>query len=152
MIDIQTAADGVGLLETARQVIGREGWHADAARVLDPPWQIFARFVLGLGAAPASVTDVPVETLEAFSRHCDLEGAVAFEEAPLILGAVRLILLHCGYDREALAALSAPRRRKRVQNKDKAYRHEVTRPREVPGKTGTQAGGDSDTCGEEKTS
>ncbi|MEM5389112.1 hypothetical protein VSR68_37000 [Paraburkholderia phymatum] len=149
MNDIQTTGDDVSLMETTRHVIGREGWDADAARVLDPPWQIFARFVLGLGAPPASVTDIPEETLEAFSRHCDLEGAVAFEEAPLVLGAVRLILLHCGYDREALAALSAPRRRKRVQNKDNAYRHEVARPREVPGKTGTQAGGDSDSSGEE---
>lgn len=151
MSDSQGAADDVRLLETARQVIGCEGWDADAARVLDPPWQVFARFVLALGATPESVTDIPVETLEAFSQHCDRDGAVAFEEAPLVLGAVRLILLRCGYDLQALAALSAPRRRKRVKNKGKTYQYEVTRPRVFPAETVTQDGCGSNASEEVRT-
>ncbi|WP_156132290.1 hypothetical protein [Paraburkholderia terrae] len=111
---------GVWLHERARDVIKAEGWDAHAESVLIPHWQRFADFVIGRGETPGSVTDIGEDTLVEFSRHCDVDGAVRFEEASLALGVVRLILLRSGYDREALAALSAPRRAKRAKKKRKA--------------------------------
>jgi hypothetical protein len=105
------------LPDWAHSVIKAEAWDQNAARVLVPPWHRFAVFVLARGERPASVTDITVETLAAFSKHCDVDGAVQFSEASLVLGAVRLVLLQSGFDPAALVALSAPRRAKRAQKK-----------------------------------
>ena len=102
-----------------------EAWDQNAARVLVPPWHRFAVFVLARGERPASVNEITGETLAAFSKHCDIDGAVPFSEAPLVLGAVRLVLLQSGFDPAALVALSAPRRVKRAKKKKRV------RPREA---------------------
>jgi hypothetical protein len=129
----------VQLTELARHVIETEGWDADALRVLEPRWQFFVRFVLGLGAVPDQVTGITAGTLEAFARHCDLYGAVAYEDAPVILGAVRLILLRAGYSLQALAALSAPRQRKRAGKSGKPSVYHSARPRDASNPTPTQS-------------
>ncbi|OYD76149.1 UNVERIFIED_ORG: hypothetical protein BDU10_1220 [Burkholderia sp. CF145] len=122
MSETHANAVDVWLHERARDVIKAEGWDEGAESALIPHWQRFADFALGRGETPGTVTDIGADTLAAFSRHCDVDGAVPFEEASLVLGAVRLVLLRSGYDQEALAALSAPRRAKRAQKKREAPR------------------------------
>ncbi|CAD6542386.1 hypothetical protein ACFQ3P_20810 [Paraburkholderia sabiae] len=128
MTEIHAAVANDWLQDRAREVAEAEGWDETAQRILIPKWQFFTSYVLTYGEIPGSLSDIRAETLTAFSRHCDLDGGVPFAEAPLMLAAVRLVLLRSGYDTEVLAALSAPRRRKRVRNKGKTYRHEITRP------------------------
>ncbi|SKC81681.1 hypothetical protein SAMN05445504_3159 [Burkholderia sp. CF099] len=118
----------VQLQDLARHVIETHGWDAQALQVLDPLWQIFVRFVLAPGAAPDLPSGISERTLAAFSQHCDLEGAVPFEEAPRVLGAVRLVLFRAGFDAQTIAALRAPRRRQRGGYKKGAL-YQTARPK-----------------------
>ncbi|SOE64638.1 hypothetical protein SAMN05446935_2501 [Burkholderia sp. YR290] len=103
----------VPLQDLARHVIETQGWDTKALQVLDLRWQIFVRFVLAAGAVPELPLGINERTLADFAEHCDVDGAVAFEEAPVVLGAVRLVLFRAGFDAQAVAALRAPRRRQR---------------------------------------
>ncbi|OUL80154.1 hypothetical protein CA601_32965 [Paraburkholderia hospita] len=99
--------------DLARHVIKTLGWDTTALDVLDLRWQIFVRFVLAAGPMPKLPAGINERTLAAFAAHCDINGAVGFEEAPVVLGAVRLVLFRAGFDAQAIAALRAPRRRQR---------------------------------------
>ncbi|BDC39156.1 hypothetical protein [Paraburkholderia terrae] len=127
MNTLPIATAHVQLPDLARHVIETEGWDVKALQVLDPLWQIFVHFVLAPGAVADPAASITAGTLEAFARHCDLEGGVPFEDAPVILGAVRLILSRSGFDAQTLAALSAPRRRKRG-GQGKANVYKIARP------------------------
>jgi hypothetical protein len=73
-----------------------------------PTLQIFRHFVLAPGAVANPVASITAGTPEALSLHCDLEGGVPFENAPVTLGAVRLILLRSGFDAQTIAAPTHP--------------------------------------------
>jgi hypothetical protein len=112
------------LLDAAAELIENHGGGPAAARVLLPHWRAFVVFLLQSGVTPTSIAQVPPETLRAFSVHCDLGGGTSFHDAPLVLGAVRLILLWSGVSAQALTNLSAPRVRRRVADDGKVNRQE----------------------------
>jgi len=112
------------LLDAAAELLENHGGGPAAARLLLPHWQMFVTFLLQSGLTPTSIAQVPPETLRAFSVHCDRGGGTSFHDAPLVLGAVRLILLWSGVSARALTNLSAPRVRRRVADDGKVNRQE----------------------------
>jgi hypothetical protein len=106
-----TSLPPVPLKDLARYVTETQGWAPKALQVLDPLWQIFVQFVLAQGTAPHLPSGISERTLAAFAAHCDQGGAVPFEEAPLVLGAARLVLFRAGLDLHIVDVLRAPRRR-----------------------------------------
>lgn len=99
------------LYDAASTLIEEHGGGSQAERLLLPHWRMFLDFLGQSGMVTDSIADIQDDTLREFSRFCDLSGSVAFHDAPLVLGAVRLILRWSGRDRGSLIDLSAPRGR-----------------------------------------
>ncbi|MFX1684429.1 hypothetical protein PWR05_07365 [Paraburkholderia sp. A2RI-6] len=101
-----------------------------AAQTLLPLWLQFENFLKSHGTAPASILDIPEESLRTYATFLDYQDCHV-DDALVALSAVLLVCLHAGYNAKILRSIVIPRVRRPVQNRQwDAFRLRTYRPLE----------------------
>lgn len=92
-----------------------------------PLWLIFQHYLQERGILPERIEDIPESSFAAFVESCE-NSAMDDARLHLMLSAIRMILSRCGWKPKALAELTAPRVRVRIENSATgAYRYALVR-------------------------
>ncbi|WP_322042820.1 hypothetical protein [Paraburkholderia sp. J67] len=101
-----------------------------AIDTLLPLWHEFERFLESLGPLPASILDIPEQTLHAYATHLDYQDC-HIDDALVALSAVLLICLRAGYSAKVLRTVVIARIRRPVENRQwDAFRLRTYQPLE----------------------
>ena len=116
---------------TAQARIALNRYSSDkAVKTLIPLWLQFEDFLISRSGLPASILDIPEDTLRAYASHLDhLDCHV--DDALVALSAVLLVCLHAGYSGKVLRTIVIPRIRRPVENRQwDAFRLRTYQPLE----------------------
>lgn len=101
-----------------------------AAETLLPLWLQFEDFLRSHSLSPASILDIPEDTLRAYASYLDLRDCHV-DDALVALSAVLLVCLHAGYNGKILRSVVIPRIRRPVENRQwDAFRLRTYQPLE----------------------
>ena len=116
---------------TAQARIALNRYSSDkAVKTLLPLWLKFEDFLLSRSGLPASILDIPEETLRAYASHLD-HWDCHVDDALVALSAVLLVCLHAGYSGKVLRTIVIPRIRRPVENRQwDAFRLRTYQPLE----------------------
>ena len=115
------------LIEEARIALHRYR-SEKAVDTLLPLWLQFEDFLQSCDLLPASILDIPEQTLRAYATYLDYQDCHV-DDALIALSAVLLVCLHAGYDGKILRSVVIPRIRRPVENRQwDAFRLRTYRP------------------------
>lgn len=117
------------LTDEARAALNR--YSSDRAlETLLPLWRAFESFLEKDSARPASITEIPEQSLRAYATLLDYSERHV-DDALVALSAVLLICLHAGYPARVLRTIVIPRIRRPVENRQwDAFRLRTYQPLE----------------------
>ncbi|HKR40915.1 MAG TPA: hypothetical protein VJU59_14770 [Paraburkholderia sp.] len=117
------------LTEEARVALSRYS-SDNAIKTLLPLWQQFEDFLRSYSEMPASILDIPEDTLRAYASYLDYRDCHV-DDALVALSAVHLVFLHAGYSGKVLRTIVIPRVRRPVENRQwDAFRLRTYQPLE----------------------
>ncbi|MFL9935915.1 hypothetical protein P0D88_44325 [Paraburkholderia sp. RL18-103-BIB-C] len=87
-----------------------------AVETLLPLWLQFEDFLRSLSLSPASILDIPEDTLRAYASYLDHRDCHV-DDALVALSAVLLVCMHAGYNGKILRSVVIPRIRRPVENR-----------------------------------
>ncbi|WP_321931169.1 hypothetical protein [Paraburkholderia guartelaensis] len=117
------------LTEEARLALNRYS-SDNPVKTLLPLWRQFEDFLQSHSGMPASILDIPEDTLRAYASYLDYRDCHV-DDALVALSAVLLVCLHAGYSGKVLRTIVIPRIRRPVENRQwDAFRSRTYQPLE----------------------